>query len=154
MLRRKLVFAIGISALAASHVLGNCALKAYRFRGVVRVSCKEKVVTGARIVFFLDDQDVTLDGGSDNRFADHFTSDRLGRFRATSYFDTFASYASGSGHVCDREAKTVEVFVTKAGYRSRRARFELKVLASAQEAGVVVYEIPALELEPSAKKES
>ena len=154
MLRLKLLFIVGMSALVASRVLGSCALKAYGFRGTVRVSCKEKAVSGARMVFFLDDQDVTLDGGSDNRFPDHFTSDRLGRFRATSYFDTFSSYVPGSGHVCDREAKTVEVFVTKSGYRSRRARFELKALASVQEGGVVIYELPIVELEPSAKKES
>ena len=143
---------IMVAWLIASRTTGQCALRPYAFRGVIRSQCNGPVVADARIFVFLDDQDGTLSAGGNTRYPDFFRSDRHGKFRANAWFDTFVSYDPQAGHRCDRVPTRVEVVVTRTKYLSKRVTLDLAKLSAVREGDVQVFDLPAIELEPSEGK--
>jgi hypothetical protein len=81
------------------------------------------------------------------------SSPRRGRFRATSWFDTFVSYDQATGqHRCDRTPTRVEIIVAHRGYQTTRATFQLAKLHSTRSGETEVFDLPAIEMPPCAGK--
>jgi hypothetical protein len=147
MLRLRVLLPCVLVWLLASRTTGQCALRPYAFRGVVRRQCDGPVVPDARVLVFLGDQEGTLSAGGQARYPDFFRTDRRGKFRASAWFDTFTSYDPQTGHHCDRTPSQVELVVTRPKYLSKRVMLDLADLKSIKEGDVQVFELPVIELE-------
>jgi hypothetical protein len=112
--------------LASIPVHSKCPWEKYIIRGTVKERTTKNPIEGARIFVFLEDHAATANSGAGlTRYPDFFLTSRDGRFEAASYFNTFKR-TSFFGDVCGKRPKSLEIFITKEGYPTKRKKFTNK----------------------------
>ena len=110
--------------MAGQALYAKCARKEYIVKATVQDAVSAAGIEGGRVFVFVDDHieaDTQGQTGANGEFA--------GRF----FFDTFRK-SSIFGDQCDRVPETLEVLISKDGYRGIRKRVSSKDLGTDESA--------------------
>ncbi len=143
-----LSFVVVISCLDTTDA--KCGVSKYIIRGTVKAMGTSEPMRDAQIIIFLDNYDHTSNRIYDGTSPDWFATSREGIYEAISYYLPAEGFLL-FGERCEPKPSSVEIVVTKTGFRALRKVFSTKDYKYYEDKEVRIIQLPDVYLDAIGK---